>query len=500
MNTTRRNLLIAAAATAISGAWGQARSEAGTPVVRYNATTPEGKEMLRIYAQGVKAMRALSAADPQSWTFQWYIHATPKSKSQLLNDVFGTSGGPGRDLANETWYTCQSHLGQPEDYFLPWHRLYVAQFEEIIRTVTGHPEFTLPYWDYTSPSSYSMPEEFQDKNKNDPAFSTLFVANRNRDGGPLRSANVNAGEPLNKHFPGVRNFLVLPDMTKGDYGAFCSQLDSALHGNVHVYAGDSSNMGNVPTAAGDPIFWLHHCNIDRIWTGWNALGHKNPAETNGKSWADTRFVFASSDGRRVELSIDKISDSTNLPYRYDTLPGQVVVAQSSRAEDRLFLRSVRPGSAPGSARAGVAAGPVVLGAAPQTIKLEPTDPQNRLRDIAPRLSRGDVSRLVLVLNSVQAHVDPHTTYEVFLDLPANTSGAAADDHYVGLLNFFGATGDQGHGAHVGKSVEFDVSDVVQRLRSRGGLQEETSVTLVPVGEPAADAEPSIAGGVELRGR
>ena len=27
-------------------------------------------------------------------------------------------------------------------------------------------------------------------------------------------------------------------------------------------------MGSVPTAAYDPIFWAHHCMIDRLWYLW----------------------------------------------------------------------------------------------------------------------------------------------------------------------------------------------------------------------------------------
>jgi tyrosinase len=200
MDTTRRSLLIVTAAVAFSSAWKAAWSETRPPVVRYNATSAEGKAMLRIYAEGVKAMKALGSVDPISWDFQWYIHATPKAKAQLLNEVFGQNSSVNRDLASETWFTCQSHLGQPEDYFLPWHRLYVAQFERIIASITSHPEFTLPYWDYTSAASYAIPEEFQSKNKNDPVLSALFVGNRNVDGGQLRSANVNDGEPLNKHW------------------------------------------------------------------------------------------------------------------------------------------------------------------------------------------------------------------------------------------------------------------------------------------------------------
>ena len=232
--------------------------------------------------------------------------------------VFGNFTGPNRTLAEQTWYTCQSHMGQPEDYFLPWHRLYVMFFEEIIRKVSGKSQFTLPYWDYTAPNSYAIPEEFQTKNSNNPTWASLYVSNRNVAGGAIQgAANVNAGEPLNKNFR--RNFLVLPDFGNNDYSSFCSSLDGTLHGSVHVYTGDENNMAQVPFAARDPIFWLHHCNIDRIWAAWNTKW-KNPSETNGKSWAETKFVYVDAEGGRTEAAISTIADPAALPYKYDELP------------------------------------------------------------------------------------------------------------------------------------------------------------------------------------
>jgi tyrosinase len=486
------------AATMLSSlVWASRGLKAAPGRIRYNAASQEGKAMLRIYADGVKATKALSDQDAKSWNFQWYIHATPLSKAQLITSIFGSTPSAARDLANQTWYTCQSHRGQPKDYFLPWHRLYLLQFEQIIKATTGRPEFTLPYWDYTSAGFYAIPDEFQAKNKTDPLFSSLFVETRNKDGGRLRSADVNAVEPLNKHFPGFQDFLVLPDMTQRDYGLFCGQLDANLHGNVHTYTGDGSNMGSVPTAAGDPVFWLHHCNVDRIWAAWNHLGGKNPTQTEGKSWEDTKFVFPDANGNCLEVALSIVSDSSALPYQYDILPGQAVspalASASSPSEARVLLKSIAPHVAAEGAASSAAA--VALGPAPQTVRLAPTASKDRLMSIAPNLPVGASSRRVLVLKQVQAHADPNTTYQVFLDVPPDVPPDA--EHYVGLLNFFGATPDPEHEMHGSRNVAFDVTKVVQGLMARGKLRDDTSVTLVPVGPPIEGAAPVISGGIEL---
>jgi tyrosinase len=43
---------------------------------------------------------------------------------------------------------------------------------------------------------------------------------------------------------------------------------NGVHGGVHVRTG--GDMGSVPTASYDPIFYLHHANVDRLWAQWQA--------------------------------------------------------------------------------------------------------------------------------------------------------------------------------------------------------------------------------------
>jgi hypothetical protein len=49
------------------------------------------------------------------------------------------------------------------------------------------------------------------------------------------------------------------------FSSFQSQLNG-VHGAVHVRVG--GDMSSVPTAGYDPIFYLHHANIDRLWAQW----------------------------------------------------------------------------------------------------------------------------------------------------------------------------------------------------------------------------------------
>lgn len=48
-----------------------------------------------------------------------------------------------------------------------------------------------------------------------------------------------------------------------------------IHNTYHGVCGGDGHMGRVPVAAFDPVFWLHHCNIDRMLAVWQAT-HEGP--------------------------------------------------------------------------------------------------------------------------------------------------------------------------------------------------------------------------------
>ncbi|CAG7938948.1 unnamed protein product [Penicillium olsonii] len=82
-----------------------------------------------------------------------------------------------------------------------------------------------------------------------------------------------------------------------------------IHNNIHGWAGDAGHMGNVPVAAFDPLFFLHHCNIDRLFAIWQAL--------NPDKWLDN----VHGDNATIRDSHGKeqaVNDQTPLqPFRKD---------------------------------------------------------------------------------------------------------------------------------------------------------------------------------------
>jgi tyrosinase len=305
--------------------------------VRYEATSPEGKAMLQTYAAAVDQMKRLPDSDPRSWGFQWYIHSTPRTKASQIQHTFGADASPQRTLAEASWSTCQPHTDPfNPDYFLPWHRAYLLYFEQTVRAISGNPDFTLPYWNYTAgPGRAVIPPEFTDPN------SPLFVQNR--------SDGVNRGLPIDRRIPPARSPLNLDALRNSFYNrsdgpasmGFNPDLDGKLHAAVHGLVGDARNMGAVETAARDPIFWLHHCQIDRLWYSWQRAGRRTPQMSH-------TFTFVKPDGTGGSFDLNQTLNHTTQPYTYDSYadvprgsPGPLAVQQENVLATQARGRPVR---------------------------------------------------------------------------------------------------------------------------------------------------------------
>ena len=505
---SRRSILMAGAVTAgsvlLPRGWRPSIEALGaTPSVRHNASSAEGKQMLKIYANAVGKMMALTETDPGnplSWVYQWYTHGVKQPwqqpisqtfKQQEIDRIYTNAADPHRALATTMWDTC-THYGQPEGYFLPWHRMYVYYFERIIRSLSGDSSFTLPYWDYTNPAAHALPAEFM--MPADPLFKSLFRSQR--------GAGVNNGQPIDGGGPNT--FLNLQDMVFNSYlkpaggaGGFCPNLDRNLHGNVHTHTGaqpPATDLGMtfVPTAANDPIFWLHHCNIDRIWASWNKAGGKNP---NDSTFTGQPFTFADTSGNPITGKVADFLD-TEPNYIYDVYldrpPGSQPFPPAAAAPNLLAL-AVHANSAQTS-------GPVLLGAQPTSVPLAAQNaPEIQVpggaNNFAVKLNAAlDTRQVYLSLNGVQANTEPGVSYDVYLDLPTGTKPDRAYPGYVGTINFFSAVahGDHNHGAD-DRSVSLLATDAVKRLRQAGQLAATPTVTLAPNGSLVPGAQPKIDG-------
>ncbi len=452
----------------------------GQPVMtRFDVLSPDGQRMLKSYAKAVHLMGTTSETSPLSWLFQWYTHAVPddagKTKDSELNRVFGNSPSLERQLAQDMWWTCQAHLDEEdENAFLPWHRMYLFFFERIARKVSGDASFTLPYWNYSArdPQVHGiLPEQF--RMNDDPLFGALYRDDRN--------PGVNTGVAIDAHAPRDLDLNALrerwyaprPPAVPG----FCASIDSGLHGNVHVDTGNRRGMGRVPWAANDPIFWLHHCNIDRLWASWNQNGGQNPEG----DWLTREFVFADENRKRVAAKVGNFDTIAKCGYAYDRLelppPGQLTLSLERppviAASARDIILTPQTTTVPLQR-------PATAGPAPQSMS-----------DQAKSL--GDGRALFLVLRNLGASSSPGTTFQVFFGLPDGVTGADANNFRAGTINFFDAAIKNEHSRAPGgnKFFSFEITPIARRLQQAATAGGAARVTIMPSGAFAEAAYPTI---------
>ena len=84
----------------------------------------------------------------------------------------------------------------------------------------------------------------------------------------------------------------------GDNG----ELENLPHNRVHVRIGGQNGfMSDPATAALDPIFWLHHCNIDRLWEVWRNQGPQFRNPSSAQRLTNVSFAMHHASDARLPL-------------------------------------------------------------------------------------------------------------------------------------------------------------------------------------------------------
>ena len=199
-------------------------------------------------------------------------------------------------------FRMQIHYGW---FFLPWHRAYLSNLERKIRVLTGEARFALPYWDWTR--SDRLPRAMF--GQGNPLNDTTRIQNAD-DALPADFAELGPAMsgPTYQHFVGYRRSLESPQIE----GTF----EQRAHNNIHNWIG--GNMASFDGAGFDPLFALHHGNVDRLWEAWRAASptHVDP---DAAAWRDYRFAFWGPERVIVQPRVGDLVDTRALGYRFDRL-------------------------------------------------------------------------------------------------------------------------------------------------------------------------------------
>jgi tyrosinase len=230
------------------------------------------------------------------------------SMAFMLPDASGPAAG-----------TSPAHVGSA---FLPWHREFNRRFELALRSVD--PTIAIPYWDWTDPNSidvvfapdllgtngegetveipgagtaiggpvqgtFSQDNGWVLNNDINLDFSgnprgtelTRFLQQPSNDRYPIPQEEVDAILALDNYAEfreALEGFLLLPGQ-QGDPGVLMHNYIHALVGGSIPKPGENPSFFGLGTMSFlsspyDPVFWLHHSNVDRLWAEWQDDGHE----------------------------------------------------------------------------------------------------------------------------------------------------------------------------------------------------------------------------------
>jgi tyrosinase len=396
---------------------------------------------------GVQVMKNRSAPttppgeknDPTSWLYQADIHGTYTTPVQTA------------------WNTCQHNLL----FFLSWHRMYLYFFERILRAASGSASFALPYWNYFDAAARQIPLAYRSPAN---ASNPLWESNRGAamgGGGSLPASAVDH----------TAAFAYVP------FNNFSPTLQGTPHNAVHSTIG--GGMGFFELAGRDPVFWLHHCNIDRLWNRWISQGGGRTNPTGTPAWMNTMFTFFDETKTQVQMSGSQlVSTASQLKYCYDEEQGPFVYNYPDRFAARIKRLEILAASSK-----------VELTAKTVRIALNLDDKARSEISKAISAAANDTAapQLVLDFEGVEGK-PPEGYFEVYINLPDGVKDPDyRSEYYAGNMSFFGLV--SGHSGQRHEKLQFQliITDRLRRLSAVKRLN-NNNLTLTFVGRAAISPE------------
>jgi tyrosinase len=471
--TSRRTFMAASGAAVFASSikMSRAGAQVGMPFQRKSLLDPQIGPVLDSYRKAITAMLQLPPTNPLNWYRIAFIHEL--------------------DCPHQNWW------------FLPWHRGFIGWFEQICRTLSGDPTFALPYWDWTA--TPQLPSPFGDDSVLNPGNSA-FIASlqdfQNAFNGPVNTLYQNFTPPqlaqiqlrnppigdaptfLNQisgdffpieqarqsdfggTFPGEvsldRIHGALAPTAFADFGSKPAPSHNAMvgegllethpHDNVHGAVGGFMSAFMSPV---DPIFYMHHSNIDRLWDVWTRKQQKigQPTLPEGAalaSWKQEPFLFYV-DAQGNSVPKNTAGDYASMDvfnYNYQPGMGEDILQNPSPP-----TRGLHPAIAIALTRNVLDFQEATIGSA-----MLPAD-SFRLAGI--KGGRELVARITLELPPNHRGVRFH----VLVNPPVGLKSVSfSDPSFAGTITPFGG---HGGGAHMGSPSSFDVSlnGAIRKLRA-----------------------------------
>lgn len=426
------------------------RREAGLPLIRF--------DLRKLSAEDIEDLRDAYAT----------LYSVSEAEPGDSRGYWATARGHGYDQD-----LCHNDSRQ----FLTWHRAYAYMFERALsaalRLARGREDLwlTLPYWNWTltdptTDAANGIPRVLDDPEYTDASGTTrpnpLFRARslyREIVQGQTGANSMTARTPAAflAAIPGLADD-VARNLDNPDFARFTSDLDGGAHGTVHVRVG--GDMGSVVSAAYDPLFWLHHAQVDKVWFDWQSRRPDAPVPAEVLSAA----IYGGFRGHEV------IDAERQLLYVYSEQVPETAVEVGGTAPDAAEPEppadTPEPMDGPDPTGGSEAAEPVDApepatdppDASPPTEPADDGSAHTAYVRIGP--VAGPFLRAELEFHQLRP---PKASYEVrafFNNEDANAMTPVDDPSYAGKLVLFG------HGACYGAPGHCDPSEAVRDAYDR----------------------------------
>ena len=475
------------------------------------------------YAKGVAELQKLPFTDRRSWKFLAALHGFNAEDWREYYQVLDTDEAipdalnPGAPV----YYGNQCQHGSW--YFLPWHRGYLHIFEAIvaaqIEALGGPSDWALPYWNYLdagAPNAMQIPMAFTQPTLPDGNPNPLYLAPPNRWANAV-TARPELGGGLSLSLGGMINehdFVVGSDGSIGLGGGrtgfswsgrFSGDLERNPHNPVHVLLGAPPGRQRVgymtdPGAAPlDPIFWLHHCNIDRLWEAWMSSPDNNMVDEqdwfDGPFTPDRRFVMPSVDGSHVDVYFTA-RDTLNGGQFYPTYDDIFTGSGISPTTEGVSVVSMGPSSE--QTVDVIGANEDVLELAGDVISSDVTlslpDPTIMATSMGATRAGESVSRMYLRLEGIRSSAK-WGMIEVYVNLPDDANDEDKSNYLADCLHLFGLSDSSDiDGIHGGNGLGFniEITSLVKTLLDANQFDPtKLNVSFVPIGAELKDEGVSI---------
>ena len=458
-----------------------------------NRTPAQTAELRQVLATLATIIEQWS--DPRSLGYQAQVHAT---------FMLAPSTWPRYQGQPVLWHEC----AHGNWFFLPWHRAYLLEFEAVARAHVEalggpHETWALPYWnasDYLSlPEAATMPLALRDAVLPDDVDIPGVDGGPDGRPNPLHEPSREGPAPLptppsfgdwpdaseallRRHYANAegRNLVsfaggYLEDLTLFHSSQELGQVDLQPHGRGHVETGGL--MASFFTAGLDPVFWMHHANVDRLWETYaHDLEHGYPfpagrpadglAAEALESWSTREFRFLRPDGNVQSWTAPLVLDTEELGYRYDTIarPQFNPVPPPPPGGDIQPFGLVERDFSP------LAAASEVGLAGAQTVVLTAADGEEVFGAVDPMM------RWCVRFDGIRCQRPAVTSYAVYLDL--DDEQTTDPSRLLGALSLFGVFESSiEQNGDLGSSRIFHATSVVQGLPSFDPLA--ARLTLIP---------------------